>query len=504
MAEPSQAKPALPPAVPQTSRPRWRLKLRGKFILLISAILILVFGIMAYLLVNNARNNLTNELNNETKAFAALATKPIGDNYELYHNSGTLLVKQQMQKFAALNSNVSNIAVVNLQGLSQFSLTGGSIDVPAADLASFNATTRKNDKGQIVLAVQPYIDDKGQHSYAIAYEISPKLINQNISRQEATVVTLMMVGLILSAIATYGFIDIFFLRPINSLSRSAQVIAQGKYDNSITEQRSDEIGSLAASINDMANALKLNIAKLRELDVQKDEFIKIVSHNLRTPLTIIQSNAAFLDSSQLTPILKKMVQGIEDSARRLNLFSEQILTITDFESGRGVDSMRTTTSLNEMLGGLSREYSDMAKGKNVMFKSNIQGGDIKFLSSQFLIAQAVRNLLDNAMKFTPEQGTIELNADILDKIHIIIKDTGIGIKPQEMSKLFTKFHRASDTLVYNYEGTGIGLYVTKLIVDGQGGSIKAESKLGEGSTFTIELPFVAPTQAPQETQLTAN
>jgi signal transduction histidine kinase len=484
-------------------KPRWRLKLRGKFILLISSILILIFGVMAYLLVHNTRNNLTSELNRETKAFAALATKPIGDNYELYHNSGTLLVKQQMQKFAALNSNISNIAVVNLQGLSQFSLTDKPIDVPAADLASFNPTTRMNDKGQIVLAVQPYIDDSGQHSYAIAYEVSPSLIDKTINQQQATVLTLMLLGLILSAIATYGFIDLFFLRPINSLSQSAQVIAQGKYDNSITEQRSDEIGSLATSINNMANALKLNIAKLRELDIQKDEFIKIVSHNLRTPLTIIQSNAAFLDSSQLTPILKKMVQGIEDSARRLNLFSEQILTITDFESGRGGEGMRTTTSLNEMLGGLSREYTDIAKSKNIVFKTNIQGGDIKFLSSQFLIAQAVRNLLDNALKFTPEQGTVELNADIMDKVHIIIKDTGVGIKPEEIPKLFTKFHRASDTLVYDYEGTGIGLYVTKLIIDGQGGSIRADSKLGEGSTFTIELPFAAPASAPQETQLTA-
>jgi len=115
----------------------------------------------------------------------------------------------------------------------------------------------------------------------------------------------------------------------------------------------------------------------------------------------------------------------------------------------------------------------------------------------------VRNLLDNALKFTPEQGTVELNADIMDKIHIIVKDTGIGIKPNEMTKLFTKFHRSTDTLVYNYEGTGIGLYVTKLIIDGQGGAIKADSRLGEGTAFTIELPFNAPAAAPQETQLSA-
>src|SRR5579884_2478192 len=154
-------------------RLRWRLKLRGKFILLICFILVVIFGVMAYLLVNNASRNLTDELNRETNAFAALATKPIGDNYELYHDSGTLLVKEQMQKFAALDNNISNIAVVNLQGLSQLSLNGNNINVPSADLTSFNPTTLKNAAGQIVLAVQPYIDDSGQHSYAVAYEVSP-------------------------------------------------------------------------------------------------------------------------------------------------------------------------------------------------------------------------------------------------------------------------------------------------------------------------------------------
>lgn len=321
--------------------------------------------------------------------------------------------------------------------------------------------------------------------------------------QEMIIFGLMLMGLIACAVAAYVFLGYFILKPLSRLAEASEALVQGNFSLDGLDNRSDEIGELARSINITASSLKMNITKLKGLDSQKDEFIKIVSHNLRTPLTIIQSNAAFLDSNQMTPIMKKMVQGIEDSARRLNLFSEQILTITDFESGKKGNAFMASTTLNEMLGGLSREYEEMAKAKNINFKTDIQNGDTKFLSSQFLMAQAIRNLLDNSLKFTPEQGTVELTASVTDKISIQVKDTGIGIKPEEVPKLFTKFHRASDTMVYDYEGTGIGLYVTKLIIDGQKGTIKADSKLGEGTTFNIELPYFPPEQPRTEEQLSS-
>ncbi|HET7529098.1 MAG TPA: HAMP domain-containing sensor histidine kinase [Candidatus Saccharimonadales bacterium] len=321
--------------------------------------------------------------------------------------------------------------------------------------------------------------------------------------QEMIIFGLMLMGLIACAVTAYVFLGYFILKPLSRLAEASEALVQGNFSLDGLDNRSDEIGELARSINITASSLKMNITKLKGLDSQKDEFIKIVSHNLRTPLTIIQSNAAFLDSNQMTPIMKKMVQGIEDSARRLNLFSEQILTITDFESGKKGNAFMASTTLNEMLGGLSREYEEMAKAKNINFKTDIQNGDTKFLSSQFLMAQAIRNLLDNSLKFTPEQGTVELTASVTDKISIQVKDTGIGIKPEEVPKLFTKFHRASDTMVYDYEGTGIGLYVTKLIIDGQKGTIKADSKLGEGTTFNIELPYFPPEQPRTEEQLSS-
>lgn len=340
----------------------------------------------------------------------------------------------------------------------------------------------------------------------IIFGILAVLLSQNTggdSHQETIIIiALMLGGLLACAATTYFFLGRLILKPLSQLAEASEAMVQGNFSLDGLIKRSDEIGELARSINNTATSLKMNIAKLKGLDSQKDEFIKIVSHNLRTPLTIIQSNAAFLDSSELTPILKKMVQGIEDSARRLNLFSEQILTITDFESGRKGNSFLTATSLNEMLGNLSREYEEMAKAKDINFKTNIQNGDARFLSSQFLMSQAVRNLLDNSLKFTPEQGTVELTATVTDRVFIQVKDTGIGIKQEEMAKLFTKFHRASDTMVYDYEGTGIGLYVTKLIIDGQKGTIKADSKLGEGTTFNIELPYFPPEKPQAEEQLT--
>jgi signal transduction histidine kinase len=492
-----------PTITPTPKRHGRQLKLRGKFISVVIVMLIAVFLLMGTLLLNNARVNLTATLNRETKAFAALSTEPIGDSYTAYYKSDPARVKQQMQKISSFDANISNIAIVNLQNLTQFSLDGGTVDASTSDLSSNKESFRVNDKNQIVLALEPYLDQDGQHKFSIAYQISSTHLEENIRKVELTVLMLVLLGLVLSALVTYEFINLLFIKPLRELSRAAAGLMQGNFSIGKLGQRSDEIGELANSINDMANNLKANIAKLKQLDIQKDEFIKIVSHNLRTPLTIIQSNAAFLDSSEQTPILKKMVQGIEDSARRLNLFSEQILTITDYESGKSQTSLLLETSLNEMLGNLSNEYAEMAKSKAVNFKPNIQNGSTRFLGSQYLVAQAVRNLLDNALKFTPEQGTVELNANVGQKIVIQVKDTGIGIKPEEMPHLFTKFHRANETLVYNYEGTGIGLYVTKLIIDEQKGSIKAESKLGEGTTFTIELPYIAPQKVHAEEQLTS-
>ena len=108
------------------------------------------------------------------------------------------------------------------------------------------------------------------------------------------------------------------------------------------------------------------------------------------------------------------------------------------------------------------------------------------------LRSALWNLIDNAIKFTHQGGTSSLDVAEADgKVLISVKDTGIGISPEEIPKLFTKFHRGTSVETYDFEGTGIGLYASKIIIEEQGGTITVKSEKDKGSTFTVILPIAA-------------
>jgi signal transduction histidine kinase len=471
-----------------------RLSLRLKFILLISAILLVIFALISVFLVRNVRTSLTSNINQESTAFASLATKSIGDTFNLYRQSGTVRIQQEVERFTDLDKNITNVAVVDVSGQELFVLRPKSkISVSAAD--SFDPVYSLNPSGQIISLVQPYFDDNGLHSYAVVYQVSTEGVEQAIRRQELDILIFAILGLIISAMATYEFINIFFLRPIEQVSRMSGVIASGYYGQQIALKRNDEIGHLALSVNRMAETLKTDIAKLQELDEVKTEFIRITSHNLRTPLTIIEGNVSMLQEAKLKSELKQMVDAIGAGTRRLYLFTEQMLAIADIEAGTKVQ-LTDTVTLEQLTETLVQEFQQIASDKKVQFKTEFIDAQASVKANRYLLAGALRNLLDNAFKFT-EKGTVTLRTSVdHDQAVITVSDTGIGIAPDEQPKLFTKFHRATDIMRYQYEGTGIGLYVVKLIVTQHGGVVTAESELGKGTTFTIKLPLGQPQPAP--------
>jgi signal transduction histidine kinase len=120
---------------------------------------------------------------------------------------------------------------------------------------------------------------------------------------------------------------------------------------------------------------------------------------------------------------------------------------------------------------------------------------VKLDLSQANMRSALGNVIDNAIKFTKEGRSVHVSSKIEDgKLVFSVADTGIGIQPDEIPKLFTKFHRGTSTLTYDYEGAGVGLYLTKLIVGEHGGQITVNSEAGQGSTFIVYLPLVPATQ----------
>lgn len=479
--------------------PNRRFGLTVQFLLLIVVGMTLTFFVVAAIISRLATDSLRDGLVKESQTFASLATKPIGDTFVLYKDSGTLRIVQQVEKFTDLDSNIENVAVVDINGNLQFSQEKDREVIVDSTRASSFEPQFVYSEGHLSRIVYPYLEDHGAHRYSLVYDISDEFIEKSVAELQRAVALFATLALFAAIVVTYVLINRLFLRPISLLSRAAIDISKGNLDQKIEPKRNDEIGDLATSVNSMADALKADIRKLKEVDVIKTEFMMIASHNLRTPLTIIQGYLdTLLLSKELPPDLRETLQVVAASGNRLSVFAEDILTVSRLEAGENVMSQRERVDLKDLLGQIGKDFMPLLKEKKLSFETNLGIEPCEVIISRPHIRAAIWNLLDNALKFTTE-GKITLQLTHNEQeAHISITDTGEGIAPEEVPKLFTKFHRATSTLQYDHEGTGVGLYITKLIVDQHNGTLAVETKLGQGTTFNLHLPLADKGQDPDE------
>ncbi len=226
----------------------------------------------------------------------------------------------------------------------------------------------------------------------------------------------------------------------------------------------------------------------RELTESKDQFIAIASHYLRTPLTTIKGFLYMLLNSKLTESeSKNYLARVFNEQKRLASLVEDIISISSLEKGE-LKLYKETTPLSKIIKSVVDDYSALATEKGLVLKADIKH-DISLQIDQQKLTQAVSNLVNNAIKFT-SVGSVSILVDFdVNTVQICIQDTGIGIEDEQIGQLFQKFHRATSVRTYNYEGSGLGLYITKLIVDAHHGKITVSSKLGVGSSFCIYIPL---------------
>ncbi len=473
-----------------------RVGLRAKFIFLISVVLTLIFAVIAVILVRFTTANQRTNLTNASKAFASLATDPIGAAYVLYKDSGRVRILQQIEKFTDLDKNISNVAVVDNTGKVLFNQRESSlVNVPEKTASSFEPVYQTANNAAPMRIISPYLENFGAHRYSVVYDISSKTIDEAISRVASYTLISALCALFITALLIYLAIDRFFLLPMQKLSTTALLVSKGDLDKEISIERNDEISDLASSVNTMADSLKDNINKLKEVDKLKTEFMMIASHNLRTPLTIIRGYLETIAQFKLDPEVAKLVEIISANSERLHILAEDILTISQIEANEKLSFDGEPVDLTALVRSISNEFIVLAKEKDIALAIDLPQRSINVNGAATHIRSAIWNVLDNALKFTRKGGQISLSlATDVGNAAISVKDSGIGISPEEMPKLFTKFHRGTSTLDYNYEGVGIGLYISQLIIKQHGGLITASSKLGYGSLFVIKLPQV-PVQA---------
>ncbi|MBD1909318.1 PAS domain S-box protein [Leptolyngbya sp. FACHB-8] len=244
--------------------------------------------------------------------------------------------------------------------------------------------------------------------------------------------------------------------------------------------------------------ISLANAELARATRIKDEFLAGMSHELRTPLNAVMGLSEALLEEVYGPLnenQRNSLRVIEQSGQHLLSLINDILDLSKIESGRmdlEIEAIAVSSLCEESLSFVRQQ----ANQKHLRLSLNISEGLVQMQCDARRIRQALINLLSNAVKFTPNHGavTLQVSADSLQEtINFSVIDTGIGIAPEQFSKLFQPFVQLDSSLSRRYEGTGLGLALVRRIVELHGGSISLESEVGSGSRFTITLPWVPQT-----------
>lgn len=253
----------------------------------------------------------------------------------------------------------------------------------------------------------------------------------------------------------------------------------------------ERVEKLAAQLQGANTGLAEANTRLRELDKQKTEFISFATHQLRSPLTSMRGYASLILEGELGPVtdtIKDGVQTILTSTKTLINLVENYLNVSRMELGTMKYDLKTL-DFKDLLDEVVREQKTNIEAKGLKLNVSVSGTSFPIKADVDKFKQVIVNTIDNSVKYTP-QGSITISLEKKDKnIRFVVSDTGVGINPKTMPKLFKKFSRADNASNANIHGTGLGLFIAKEILTAHNGHMWAESEgEGKGSQFYIELP----------------
>ena len=309
----------------------------------------------------------------------------------------------------------------------------------------------------------------------ILHEISMKL------RQMGTVMTgaFIIIGILVSL-----FINRSIIAPISILKKKTKEIGQGNFQGNLNLSSPPELAELAGAFNLMCN-------KLNELDKMKSDFFSFITHELRTPLSSIKMGMDLLRDGSEGPVTegqKELLTVIEKESYRLIGLVNSLLDLSKMEAGMMSFHLRPQP-IAPLIDQTIKELGPIVDSKKITLEIIVKEElpIVKIDSERIL--QALRNIIGNAVKFTPEGGRVKVSARSADHgVEVSIADTGPGIPKDNLITIFEKFQQAITDRTLPAQGTGLGLAIAKQIITHHGGKIWAESQLGHGSTFIFFLP----------------
>jgi len=313
-------------------------------------------------------------------------------------------------------------------------------------------------------------------------------IQRSMASVEASTTRSSQVSLFLTACAIAAALTVAFVlartitRPIGTLIRGTEKIAGGTFDRIEVESR-DEIAQLADAVNDMSG-------KLKKINEMKSDLLHQISHELRTPLqTILSAHYLLMNQKmgQLNSDQLRLLGSMRGSLNKLGHFTHQILDIAKIEAGM-MEYQVAKADIQSIIKPAVEDALMMASHKEIAIDVQASPAPPVMVDSD-KISMVFSNLLSNAIKYTEKQGKITVKVSPCNLgVRVSVQDTGVGIAEEELPQVFTKFYQAKNVTKGSSRGTGVGLALVKAHTEGQGGRVFATSKLGVGSTFSVELP----------------
>lgn len=454
-----------------------RVRLTLWYVMIFTALLIF-FSLFAYALIaRSLRGQLDNALtitaNNAAAAF--LGEMSEGDHTEAESAAEVL------QQMALTNFQVAFLSGDNLVAATRFAIWSHPSLAEARDIRQQLLTTVQTQNSEDARMIVLPVTARG-HEYLIAIATPVRAVEEQLSEIRRIFITVALLALGVAGAGGY-LLARRSLAPVVAMSEQAQRISASNLGERLpVGNKRDELGRLAAIFNELLARMGRAFESLRQ-------FTADAAHEFRSPLAVIFSEADVALSQKRSPDEYEESLGvIKDEARRLSLLVDDMLDLARADAG-AQQLQRAEFYLNDLVDECCRSARALAAPKRISLLAE-SAPDLIYFGDEELLRRLLMNLLNNAVKYTPEGGEVKVSLKNDDRqATIAIADTGIGIPPEVSERIFDRFFRVDKARSRAEGGTGLGLPIARWIAEAHGGNITVQSEPGRGSTFTVFLPM---------------
>ena len=473
------------------------MKLRSKFTLYISFLLLLVICGVSYTIYVAQKNLLTKQLSvmrtQTLRSFVSICTQSVKlNNSQQITDSVNLLINTYRPSVVYAGFVDKNSEKIYMSRDQDKNIDSEFIRRITKTNIDFTEKYMSYSGEEIFEAATPILVDnenKGTFVIGFSQDQMNKQINDGISIMTKQIKIVSTIAIIL-AIILANFLGYTFAKPLKMLTSASEEISKGNLNVEVNFKSKDEIGNLFTTFNKMAKQIK-------ELDSMKDSFVSSVSHELRSPLSAIDGYCDLLiDGIEKNVSQEQQLKGlriIKQATIRLTSFINNILDLAKIKANK-LEIKKKNTNIKDVVAEIVALYKPLSiqQKKTIDYVANEEIPDVLIDADK--IKQVITNLVSNAMKFTKENGKIiiKLLANSPgygnDYIEVWVQDDGIGIPKEQVDLVFEKFYQVQEGEFKRPKGTGLGLTIVFEMIKLHKGYVWAESDIGQGTTFKFTLP----------------